>query len=194
MLKFLRETTSDRKLRLFAVACCQTYRAYLDDERSWAAVEVASQVADGTVEPSDRERSFLEAYHAANWTYDPDAAAEVAAYTCGNRDQLNEVPQRVLATFAFDIHDNPRQLGYQLLRDIFINPFRLVSLNPSWLSSNVVDLARTIYEERAFVRLPILADALMDAGCENPDILEHCRGVGPHVRGCWVIDLLLGKE
>jgi hypothetical protein len=81
-----------------------------------------------------------------------------------------------------------------ILRDIFGNPFRPVTLDPRWLTASVVDLASAIYEERAFERMPILADALMDAGCDNDDILNHCRGDGPHVRGCWVVDLLLGKE
>jgi hypothetical protein len=67
-------------------------------------------------------------------------------------------------------------------------------LDPRWLTSNVGDLSRTIYAERAFERLPILADALMDAGCDNEDILAHCRSEGPHVRSCWVVDLLLGKQ
>jgi len=82
----------------------------------------------------------------------------------------------------------------QLLRDIFGNPFRPVTVDPEWLTSTVVALARGIYDERAFDRLPILADALQDAGCENADVLDHCRGPGPHARGCWVVDLLLGKR
>jgi hypothetical protein len=87
------------------------------------------------------------------------------------------------------------EIEQQRLRlDIFGNPFRPVVLDPRWQTSTVLDLARLIYEERAFDRLPILADALMDAGCDNDDILAHCRGNGPHVRGCWVIDLILGKQ
>src|SRR5262249_20594224 len=77
-----------------------------------------------------------------------------------------------------------------LLHDIFGNPFRTVLVDPSWLAWNgktVLKLARGIYVGRAFDRLPILADALEDAGCTNADILDHCRGPGPHVRGCWVI-------
>jgi hypothetical protein len=61
-------------------------------------------------------------------------------------------------------------------------------------TSTAVALARGIYEDRAFDRMPILADALQDAGCDNEDILDHCRGPEPHVRGCWVVDLLLGKR
>ncbi len=80
------------------------------------------------------------------------------------------------------------------LRDIFGNPFQPVTADPAWLTSTVVQLATGIYQERAFDRMPILADALQDAGCDNDDILNHCRSDGPHVRGCWVVDLLLGKE
>jgi hypothetical protein len=80
-----------------------------------------------------------------------------------------------------------------ILRDIFGNPFRPVSLDPSWISSTVTSLAQAIYDDHAFDRMPILADALEDAGCTNQDILAHCRGGGEHVRGCWVVDLLLGK-
>jgi len=82
-----------------------------------------------------------------------------------------------------------------LVRDIFGNPFRPVALDPSWLTSDVVALARGIYADRAFDRMPILADALQDAGCANDDVLNHCRDAAQvHVRGCWVVDLLLGKE
>lgn len=84
-----------------------------------------------------------------------------------------------------------------LLRDIFGNPFRSPSVDPSWLAWNdavLPKLAGVIYDERAFDRLPILADALEEAGCTNADILNHCRQPGEHVRGCWVIDLLRGKK
>jgi hypothetical protein len=79
-----------------------------------------------------------------------------------------------------------------LFRDIF-NPFRPVALSPSWLVPTVTTLARQMYESRDFSLLPILADALQDAGCDHEDILTHCRGNGLHVRGCWVVDLMLGK-
>ncbi|HJZ56598.1 MAG TPA: hypothetical protein VKE74_16650 [Gemmataceae bacterium] len=84
----------------------------------------------------------------------------------------------------------------QLLLDIFGPlPFRPVAVDPRWLTSDVVALARSIYDERAFDRLPILADALQDAGCENTDILGHCHDPQLfHVRGCWVVDLVLGKS
>ena len=81
------------------------------------------------------------------------------------------------------------------LRDIFGNPFRKVKCNKKWLTSDVTALAKGIYAERAFDRMPILADALQDAGCNNDDILNHCRDAScDHVRGCWVVDLVLGKS
>ena len=81
-----------------------------------------------------------------------------------------------------------------LLTCIFGNPFRPVGLDPSWLTSTVLQLAAGIYTDRAFDRLPILADALQDAGCDNADILDHCSSASPHVRGCWVVDLILSKD
>src|SRR5262249_17879854 len=91
-----------------------------------------------------------------------------------------------------------------LLRDIFGNPFRPVTTNPAWLTwsdGTVVKLGEAIYQERELrsgpldlTRLAVLADALEDAGCADPDLLGHLRGAGPHVRGCWAVDLLLGKE
>jgi hypothetical protein len=90
------------------------------------------------------------------------------------------------------------EIRYQcsLLRDIFGNPFRPVAIDPAWLKWNDATIprqAQAIYDERRFADLPILADALEEAGCTNADILEHCRGPGPHVRGCWVVDAMLGK-
>ena len=81
----------------------------------------------------------------------------------------------------------------RLIRDIFGNPFRPATFHPDWCTSTVTALARQMYELREFSALPILADALQDAECDNNDILGHCRGPGPHVRGCWVVDLVLGK-
>jgi hypothetical protein len=82
----------------------------------------------------------------------------------------------------------------EALRDIIPNPYRPATFSPSWRTSTDTALAQQMYESRNFSTLPILADAIQDAGCEMDDILNHCRGPGPHVRGCWVVDLVLGKE
>ena len=82
-----------------------------------------------------------------------------------------------------------------LLRDIVGNPFRPATLDPAWRTSTVLALASQMYGSRDFGAMPILADALQDAGCDTDDILTHCRDAKqPHVRGCWVVDLVLGKS
>ena len=85
------------------------------------------------------------------------------------------------------------RVAVSLVRCVYGNPFRPVALDPAWRTEAVVALAAGIYADRAFERMPVLADALDDAGCTDAEILNHCRGDGPHVRGCWVVDLLLGK-
>ena len=84
-----------------------------------------------------------------------------------------------------------------LIRCLFGNPSRQDQVEAEWLRWNdgaVVKLAQSIYDQRAFEDLPILADALEEAGCDNPAFLDHCRGEGPHALGCWVLDLILGYE
>ena len=87
-----------------------------------------------------------------------------------------------------------RRAQADLLRDVMGNPFRRVTVDPTWLTPGVVRLARAAYVDRAFDRMPILGDALEDAGCIDIAILAHCRDPVDHVRGCWVVDALLGKS
>ena len=82
----------------------------------------------------------------------------------------------------------------KMVHCIFGNPFRPVTFDPDWRTTTAIQLAQQMYDSRDFSAMPILADALQDAGCDHADILDHCRGPGPHVRGCWVVDLVLGKE
>jgi hypothetical protein len=82
----------------------------------------------------------------------------------------------------------------ELLRDVFGNPFHPVAFDPAWRTDTAGSLARTMYDSRDFGAMPILADALQDAGCDNADILNHCRDPKQvHVRGCWVVDLVLAR-
>ena len=121
-----------------------------------------------------------------------EAVAEVAVEVALEVFNLVRIPV-IRATIA----ELGRRHYAALLQDLFGNPFRPPTVEPSWLHWNdgtAVKLAQAIYEERAFGRLPVLADALEDAGCDNADILNHLRGPGPHVRGCWAVDLLLGKS
>ena len=85
-------------------------------------------------------------------------------------------------------------MQHAVFRDIVGDPAHPATFDPRWRTSDVIGVARGIYEEKAFIRLPILADALMDAGCEDESIISHCRSKGPHVRGCWVVDLVLDNE
>src|SRR5262249_20701254 len=114
---------------------------------------------------------------------DPDMLKALRAAQASNEDP---------PAIAFpQWQDSNLQLA--LLRDIFGNPFRPVALDPAWLSWHgglLVSMARRMYDSRDFADLPVLADALEEAGCDNADILAHCRGPGPHVRGCWVVDLI----
>jgi hypothetical protein len=81
-----------------------------------------------------------------------------------------------------------------MIHDVFDRRlFRPITLSPSWLTSTVTALAQQMYDSRDFAAMPILADALQDAGCDDEQVLGHCRGPGPHVRGCCVIDLILSK-
>jgi hypothetical protein len=106
-------------------------------------------------------------------------------------------PERITPLLRQWVHEFPvpsdKQLA-ALIRDIFGNPLRPFTFDSSWLTSTVLTLAQQMYNTRDFSALPILADAVQDAGCENEDILNHCRQPGDHVRGCWCMDLLLGKS
>jgi hypothetical protein len=146
---------------------------------SWTATR------DITADSRDAAWDAWDLARAADW----NVAMELA-----DRASPPEVDEETFLT----IHAQYREPHAALLRDIFGNPFRpRPSVKPAWLTWKggiICKLAQAIYDERAFDRMPILADALEDAGCDNADILAHCRSEGPHVRGCWVVDLLLGKE
>jgi hypothetical protein len=103
------------------------------------------------------------------------------------------LPSSEAVDFRFPLlHDLDRQAT--LLRDIHGNPFRPIAFSPAWRTAATLGLAQGMYESRDFAGMPVLADALEEAGCESADVLAHCRGPGPHVRGCWVVDLVLGKS
>jgi hypothetical protein len=154
-----------------------------DQDALDAAFHTAQVVAQATCNDprGDHEPTYyLRLYDTIMHTVETAGFAAVATDRRNGRTLLaREAERGVLAT---------------LLRDIFGNPFRPLSADPSWLTSTVVALASQMHESRDFSALPILADALQDAGCDNEHVLNHCRGPGPHVRGCWVVDLVLGKE
>jgi hypothetical protein len=202
------EGIHDRKLRLFAVAACRQTWHLLTDERSRQAVEAAEVVADGGDKPEDDNMDLDELAEIAAAEMEEESLAWYAAlaarwsvYT-GFRYSVIEVVQNKVVYELLGGWRGVQEvvappLMAELLRDIFGNPFRPVALNAAWLSwadATVPRLAQVIYDERAFDHLPILADALEDTGCTDTTILDHCHGPGPHVRGCWVVDLILGKS
>jgi hypothetical protein len=145
------------------------------------------------------DQRYLVAYHACE-TRSPINAFEVVEGVIRGQSASRYFAGRKTAEWESVVSTIRREEEFALttiLRHLFGNPFRPVFLNPAWLIWNdgtVQKLAQAIYDERAFDRMPILADALEDAGCTNQDILDHCRSGGEHVRGCWVVDLLLGKS
>jgi hypothetical protein len=118
------------------------------------------------------------------------AAGQAAAAAAG----ATKLAARLAGAAGRPASKRERAAQCALLRDVFGNPFAVAVMDLSWLTSTVVAVAQAIYAERAFERMPILADALEDAGCTDQEILAHCRGPGPHVLGCWLLDLLLDKE
>jgi hypothetical protein len=174
MLEHLEGKASDRKLRLFAVACWG--RLYgPDGAEGWRreSLRVYERMADQGV--TDEELAAI----GANRVDIQPAAEDAADAARAAAQSLGPVPQA------------------DSVREVFGNPFRPVAVNPAWLAWNggtVPKLAAAIYDKRAFDRLPVLADALEDAGCSDPDLLGHLREPRPHARGCWAVDLLLGKE
>ncbi len=110
-----------------------------------------------------------------------------------------DAPEEVIGylVYSFEEWDHSKALPGQvaeIMRDVVGNPFRPVTFSPEWRTTTAVALARRMYRSRDFGAMPVLADALQDAGCDSADILGHCRGPGPHVRGCWVTDLILSAD
>jgi hypothetical protein len=189
MLRFLRDKASDRKLRLTACAYCRSVWRFMG-KASRRAILLGEQMADEPVKESHREavvRAAIEAvcrfedaggdfFMAADMAYrlPCNDGWYAANWTIGNWPHLAS--------------------GVPIVKDTVGNPFRPVIIESRWLTTNVINLAHTIYDGRAFDYLPILADALEEAGCTDADILTHCCQPGEHVRGCWVVDVISGKN
>jgi hypothetical protein len=158
---------------------------YAEGRASLADVDAAIDRADAvTLQGTQTARDALrllahpDPFAAANNA--PWIAGNFLGYSRGKPAPVGTDPQLQAAMVA-------------IFRDIFGNPFRTAEFDPDWRTSTAVALARGMYDTRDFGAMPILADALQDAGCDNDDVLDHCRGPGPHLRGCWVVDLVLGK-
>ncbi len=216
MLDFLRGKASDRKLRLFACACVRRVWLRMEEAVVPEEVEKSERFADG--EASKQELRAARSQLGARGGYSAAWAANNALHAVLESEA--EVAARRAISHAADFlyfltieekhpalsenrgaavaaREVERRELTDVVREVFGNPFRPQSIESSWLTWNdetVVRLSEAIYEARAFDQMPILADALQDAGCHDTKILNHCRQPGPHVRGCWIIDMLLNKR
>lgn len=211
-----RDAASRRKFRLFSCACARLVWHLMPDVGR-TAVEVAERAADGLTTEEEREAAQDAAENAFGQYSESDPrffATLVAARASwvdgrqnhGNAEGAAYVVSNVVQALALEagssdtgfeaVARDANRLQCRLFHEVMGNPFRPVTVDPSWLAWKdrpAVKFVEGIYADRAFDRLPILADALEEAGCSDEAVLGHCRQPGNHVRGCWVVDLLLGK-
>jgi hypothetical protein len=189
MLEFLRGRASERKLRLFTCACWRRrYTRSAPAVLRWTLFRLLRRPLERTERAADGRAEPMRPTWWRSYTF---AAANAEAAATATVSTFQAVWPRLFGWPA------ESKALCTALRDIFGNPFRPPSLpENSWLTWNggaVPKIAQAIYDDRRFDDLPVLADALEDAGCTDPEILGHLRGEGVHVRGCWVVDLVLGR-
>jgi len=194
MLRFVRHRASPRKLRLFACACCRLYWDLLPHDKCREAVELGEQYADDSLDEAQREAAYRELNRLLA-TERGLSARLGQATSCLLRPRFSPalVAERARTGGRY-FHIKFRQAD--LLRDLVGSPFRCPTLASAVRAANggtIEGVARAIYEERRFEDLPLLADALEDAGCSDTALLDHCRQQGHHVFGCWAVDLALGR-
>jgi hypothetical protein len=194
-----------RRLHLVACGCCRLVWDHLTDPRAMIAIETAERFADGEARATDVGKVARRLEKLTMGGYLPDdpgvqvrTAVCMAATAASTTRPLLTAEAMLSFPLPLAGYCGPpreaRALIADLIRDIFGNPFRPQGPDPTWRTSAVTALARQMYDAREFSAMPILADALQDAGCDCEDILNHCRAPGVHVRGCWVVDLVSGKE
>jgi hypothetical protein len=188
-----------RKLRLFACGCCRRVWSAITDERGRAAVETAERFADGQEAARAMRVVVKAAWKVVTAThYDP---VNRLAHDCAWHDPYGAAVGATQAASRLEAPIfSPAEVA-GLVREVFGNPFRPASRLESCLTAQALRLAQASYAERELpsghldsARLAVLSDALEEAGCTNEAILSHLRSSGPHVRGCWALDLILGKQ
>jgi hypothetical protein len=214
---------SDRKLRLACVALVQPVEQYARGAPFPYLLRVIERFADGNEDEDrvrrafdsvgswqhDRHQNLVATEGHPTFEEEVEDHVQTAILCAGSAFRGREwhqarknysypcfvVEHMLTATGALGQRDAAERTLIHLLHDIFGPlPFRDVVIAADRLTSDVTALARGIYDDKAFDRMPILADALQDAGCDNDEILSHCRAANwKHVRGCWVLDLLLGR-
>jgi hypothetical protein len=198
MLELVSGWSGERRPRLFACDCCRRL-SYLFSDLDRAVVDAIERCAEGLISAKDIYTSAgVPQTGPAPYTFGQPhqvirEAASLVAWIGTRRARAFVVDVvRKAEGAAGRVAEWKRQSD--IVRCIFGNPFREGRFLPEWRTDTVLVLAQQMYDSRDFSAMPILADALQDAGCDNEDVLTHCRGEGSHVRGCWVVDLCLGKE
>ena len=200
MVEFVRTRAAKRKLRLFAAACFRRLTHLLPDNRQQQAIELMEEFPEEIESQRGVIQRVRHALPSSEDSFGGKCAGKDDPYFVGLMLYRELVSSSTAhhATFATNGLADPieeQEKQSHLLRCIFgALPFHDVSIDPAWLTPSVLTLARTIYEERSFDQLPNLAKNLVDVGCGDATILDHCRHVGSHARGCWVLDLLLGAS
>jgi hypothetical protein len=210
MLEFLGKRASDRKLRLFACACCRRVWHLAKSQQLKQALPLLEDFAGGTMKDRDRAR----AHSLCDEVLQSLSAKAVQKCLAGELWQVSKKtvkrrdPNYTVGAFAAHsvshaageygeewdaVQKAEREQQVSLVHELFGNPFQPVKFSKKWRTTDVALLANGISEECAFDRMPILADALQDAGCDSDDLLNHLRDASAtHVRGCWALDLVLG--
>jgi hypothetical protein len=197
MLNVFKGKMMSRQRRLFAVALCRQTELYPIDEPWEQILQVGEAYADGKAKKRELEegRAAAERIRNKRQRVSRTLMADAVASACHALRPdfrclycLKEVMKA--EGLSYLIKDKRAHCG--LVRDIFGNPFATVSFEARSVSATARKLAQSMYDERRFADLPVLADALEEGGCTDAAILAHCRDKGDHVRGCWVIDLVLG--
>jgi hypothetical protein len=215
LMKAVFQLASLRKQRLCFSACGRSVWHLLEPSAR-LAIEAGEQLADGLAIDAELDSlrgQLFETRHAGRGCEQASADVAVRVLDLNSSvyglDWLIDAVATLLSTHAMkeailhgrknvpaDRNAKLRDDLAHLFRDVLGNPFRTITLDPSWISSTVVAIAKQTYESRDFsAAMPILADALQEAGCDNEDVLNHCRDASmTHARGCWLVDLVLGKK
>ena len=201
MYYFLAQQENVRKRMLALCACCRSTWAHVTLDCNREALEASERYADGLATLQE-----LEGYW-RKMRFEPAVYCEWVLAAAGPADRDDVHPglgpendqddlalRSFYAIFTNEVRERwtPERIAFGL--DVFGYLFHDATFSPSWRTDTAIALARQMYESRDFGAMPILADALQDAGCDNEDVLSHCRDTkGTHVRGCWVVDMVLGK-
>jgi hypothetical protein len=190
MLWFLQQgsTNKERQLWLIAAACTRSFWAPTPDSLTSATIEEMERRADGLIHEEAGPSPVTEDGAVRGLSGARSTAHILAVHV------YVAIRGNMAAMFGASKAATNNTTALAVLRDICGNPFHPISLSPTWRTPHALALAQAMYDDRHYEDMPVLADALEEAGCTERAILKHCREPVPHVRGCWVLDLLLGKR